>query len=82
MLECFCVCFREYEKRPEPINKNDQYEDISDQENENDFKEPEPKPTPVQKDPFDDSSDREERRTPVEKQTDKKDYPSRRGSDR
>ena len=65
------------------MSKNDQYEDISDQENENDFKEPEPKPTVVQKDPFDDSSDRDDRRTPVDKQSDKKvDYQNRRGSDR
>ena len=64
------------------MSHNDEYEDISDQENENDFKEPEPKPTVVQKDPFDDSSDRDERRTPVEKSTEKKDYPSRRGSER
>lgn len=49
------------------LHNSGQYEDISDQENENDFAEPEPKAPVVQKDPFEDSSDKEGRGTPSDK---------------
>jgi hypothetical protein len=63
---------REFDKGPNKsmeyyLHNSGQYEDISDQENESDFIEPEPKQPVVQKDPFEDNSDREERRTPSDK---------------
>lgn len=63
------------------LHHSEQYEDISDQENENDFKEPETKQPIVQKDPFDDSSDRDERRTPSDKGDRRSEQDSRRTSE-
>lgn len=77
---------REFESGPDNsmdyyLSNSNQYEDISDQENENDFKEPEAKHPVVQKDPFDENSDREERKA-AEKSERKSDQEGRKKVDR
>jgi len=61
-----CVYSREIESNrggmDNYLSTSGQYEDISDQENESDFKEPAMKQPTVQKDPFNESVDREDRK--------------------
>ena len=63
------------------LKNNDQYEDISDQENEADFQEPEERQPVIQRDPFDDSIEKEDMRTPSDK-GDSWAEPNKKGRDR